>query len=507
MSIIINSLLQDLPVKLFGEKKEIRGISFHSQQTKPGDLFVAINGFSTSGKNYIEQAIQNGAVAIATDDIELISKVSAKYNVTGIYTDNPRRFLAIVANRFFDFPSKKIKLIGITGTNGKTTTAFLIKSIIEAWGEKTGLIGTISYFDGDTWINARNTTPESLDLVSFLANLVKKNIKYCVSEVSSHALALDRTYGLDFKVAIFTNLTSDHLDFHGSKQAYGAAKLKLFESLDTGAYAVINLDDNFSKEIINSTKAKIVSYSLKDRYSDFYAEIISTNETETEIIINSSQNQAPNQSPSLIIHTKLIGEHNIYNILASIATAKVLKIPDEAIIKGVENVKFIPGRLEKIESEQGFTIYIDYAHTEDALRVVIQGLRKITKGRLLVVFGCGGNRDCSKRPAMGKITTELADFVIVTSDNPRNEDPLKIIEDIKKGIRKNNYEVIVEREAAIRRALSIAKMNDVILIAGKGHENYQIIRDKILPFSDKEVVEKILKAKQYTQKSTLINKE
>ncbi len=492
-------MFKDLPVKMFGEEKKIRGISFHSQQTKPGDLFVAINGFSTSGKNYIEQAIQNGAVAIATDDAGLISKIVEKYNVTGVYTDNPRRFLAIVANRFFDFPSKKIKLIGITGTNGKTTTSYLIKSIIEQWGEKVGLTGTISYFDGSKWIPATNTTPESLDLVSFLANLVSKNIKYCVSEVSSHALALERTYGLDFAVAIFTNLTSDHLDFHGSKQAYGAAKLKLFESLDTEAYAIINLDDSFSKEIINSTKAKVVGYSLKNKHSDFYAEIVSTNETGTEIIINSGQNQVPNKSQSLRIHTKLIGEHNIYNVLASIATAKVLKIPDEAIVKGIENIKFIPGRLEKIESEQGFTVYIDYAHTEDALLVVIQSLRNITQGRLIVVFGCGGNRDCLKRPAMGKVTTELADFVIVTSDNPRNEDPMKIIEDIKKGIKKNNYEVIVDREMAISRALSLAKKDDVILIAGKGHENYQIIRDKILPFSDKEVVEKMLKAKRNAQ--------
>lgn len=477
-------------LQLIGTDKEIYGISYHSQKTKPYDLFVAISGYQTSGKHYIEQAIQKGAVAIATDDQELLTQITQNYNVAGIYTDNPRRFLAIVANHMFDFPSRKINLIGITGTNGKTTTSYLIKSIIETWGEKTGLLGTLGYFDGNNWNKAVNTTPESADFIAFLFHLVSQNIKYCVSEVSSHALALERTYGLDFKVAIFTNLASDHLDFHGSREAYGKAKLKLFEPLDSSAYAIVNIDDEFSRKIIDTTPAKVIGYSLRNKESNFYAENISLNQEETEILIKSNV-----QGQKTHIHTTLIGVHNTYNILAAFATAKIFGIPDEIIAKGISALKCVPGRLEKIDFPCEFSVYIDYAHTEDALKGAIEALKNIAHGRLIVVFGCGGNRDSQKRPGMGRIATELADLVIITSDNPRNEDPLKIIEDIKKGIIKNNYEVIVDRESAISRALSLAQKDDVILIAGKGHENYQIIRDVIIPFSDKEVVENLLKRK------------
>jgi len=488
--ITLKDLCRDLKCDVIGNRNlMIRGISCHSFDIKPGYLFVAINGYRTSGKKYIESAIKKGAMAIATSDYSLTKIIANKYNhrITTIHIENPRQFLALAANRFYKFPSKKLNLIGITGTDGKTTTSYMIKSIIEASGEKTGLLGTIKYFDGKNWLAAPNTTPETVVFIKFLSNLVKKNVRYCISEVSSHALELDRVTGLDFKAAILTNLAQDHLDFHKTKKAYGEAKLKLFKNLSSSSYAIVNNDDKFTKSIIKKTKAKIITYGIT-KPADITGKIKNVSLTGTNVEVKLRY-----QSKSLAINLPMPGRHNVYNMLAAIGAVKTLKISNNFIRNGFEQLKPVAGRLERILTDKGYNIYIDYAHTEEALNLAIRTLKDVTKGKVIVVFGCGGNRDCLKRPKMGKIATELSDYVIITSDNPRHESPKSIIEDIRKGIKKNNFESIIDRTNAIKKALLLAKPSDAVLVAGKGHEDYQIIGDKKIPFSDKEIVLKELK--------------
>jgi UDP-N-acetylmuramoyl-L-alanyl-D-glutamate--2,6-diaminopimelate ligase len=326
-----------------------------------------------------------------------------------------------------------------------------------------------------------------LEFISFLAQLVKRNIPYCISEVSSHALALDRVAGLDFKVAVFTNLTQDHLDFHKTKKAYGEAKLKLFKNLTPSAFAVVNYDDKFAKKIIDTTEAKVIRYSLEKK-CNICSEIKNKTLEGTEVFVYIDEKPKP-----LTINLPMLGQHNVYNMLAAIGTTKVLGIPIRFIKLGLEQLDTIPGRLERIKTSKGFDIYIDYAHTAEALSLAIRTLKEVTVGKIIVVFGCGGNRDRLKRPKMGKIATELGDYVIITSDNPRHEKQESIACDIKKGIKKDNYEVILGRRKAIRKAIALAEPKDTILIAGKGHEEYQIIGDKQIFFSDKKTVMQELK--------------
>ncbi len=484
----LSTLCEKIDCRIIGNPDiKIKGISVHSQKTKVGDLFVAIDGYRTSGRLYVESAIKNGALAIATKDVSLAKIITKKYSkLTAVVTQNPRHFLAAVANSFYDYPSKKLSLIGITGTDGKTTSSFMIKSILEAAGKKTGLLGTIKYYDGTKWLSAPNTTPESLDFVSFLADLVKRKIKYCISEISSHALALDRTSGLDFKIGVFTNLTQDHLDFHKTIRAYGEAKLKLFKNLASSSFAVINYDDTFATKIIKNTKAKLITYGLNKKCT-ISAKIKTQSHNGIDALIYFNKKASP-----MKITLPMIGTHNIYNMMAAIGVAKGLGISDKLIKLGLEKLAVVPGRLERIKTDKDFNVYIDYAHTEKALNVAITTLKHITRRNMIVVFGCGGNRDRQKRPAMGKVATGLCNYSIITSDNPRFEKPEAIINEIKRGIKVKNFEVIIDRAHAIRRAISIAKPDDTILIAGKGHEEYQIFGDKLIRFSDKEIAIKEL---------------
>ncbi len=485
----LNQLLKSISCDVNGNtNQQIQGIAYHSKLVKDNYLFVALNGTQTSGNKYYEQAIANGAIAFASDNKKILHQAKNKYpHITTIYTSKPAQFLARVANYFYDYPDRKLTLIGITGTDGKTTTSYLIKSIIETSGKKTGLIGTINYYDGKNYLPAPNTTPQSLDFIAFLDKLIKHKIKYCISEVSSHALALDRVYDLKFKIAIFTNLTKDHLDFHKTIKNYQDAKLKLFRNLSADAYAVVNYDDPLSVRITKNTKAQVYYYSLANKV-DFYSEIITMNQDKSKIKVYLPKHKTP-----LSLTLKLPGEHNIANALAAIATAYLLKIKNHTIQKAFTKLKPIPGRLQKIKAPGGFNIYIDYAHTERALINALKTLRSITRGRVIVVFGCGGNRDKTKRPKMGCAASKLADYAIITSDNPRFEDPNCIIQDIIKGIKKQNYEIIVDRKEAIARALKLAQKDDTILLAGKGHEDYQIIGDKKIPFSDYLITKKLLK--------------
>lgn len=485
MSKRLDELIQNLPIKqIIGDKRvNIAGITYYSKNIKPNFLFVAIDGSKTSGTKYIDEALMNGAIAVATSKPDSQGQYRAVPPVL-IQVENPRIFLAQLAQRFYDFPTQNISLLGITGTNGKTTTAYLAKSILDTADKTSGLLGTIRHFDGESWIKAENTTPESLDIIQILSKLVRKGIKYCILEVSSHGLELERVFGLHFQIGVFTNFTQDHLDFHKTLEAYKRAKMKLFSGLDQNAIAVINKDDMVADEIAQLTKARIITYSLKVQ-AEITAKILNLSARVTNVMLKV-------EGETIKIDLRLIGSHNVYNFMAAVGIGLAYQIPLNTIKTGIEKVKMIPGRLEPVENNKGFAVFIDYAHSPDALKHLINSAREFSKKRILVLFGCGGNRDQAKRPIMGRIATELADHVIITSDNPRDEAPDKIIEDIKIGINKSNYEIIPDRYTGIKRILFLAKTGDTVLIAGKGHEDYQIIGDERRHFDDRQIAKKIL---------------
>lgn len=493
----LSELVLGIPCEISGNPKlEIKGIAYHSACVQPGFLFVAIDGFKASGRNFIDEAINRGAIAVATTDIRDVKKNW----VTAIQTRFPRRFLAQVANRFYEFPSRKLSLIGVTGTNGKTTVCFMLRAVCRQLGFEPGFIGTIEHWDGERRRPASQTTPESLDFVAMLNRMVGKGVPVCISEVSSHSLELDRVFDLDFKVAVFTNLTPEHLDFHKTMESYKKAKMRLFEMLSPNAFAVTNFDDPVGREIAHCTKGRVVSYGSfagLEFSLDITGEVVQVRPDGLDCIVRFDGKTLP-------VRLKLTGRHNLANLLATFGVAKALAWSWEAVKSGVEGLEKIPGRLEPVPNAQGFSVFIDYAHTPDALRRVLETVREFTAGRVMVVFGCGGDRDKTKRPLMGKLAVQLADVVVVTSDNPRSENPEAIIADILQGIREGegrNQEscgkgqIIIEadRREAIRRALLQARGFDTVVIAGKGHENYQIIGDEIRQFDDREIVQEILR--------------
>lgn len=487
----LEDLIQDLPLnKVIGDKNIfISGIAYHSQKVKPNFLFVAMNGTKTSGTKFIDEAIKKGAVAVALPTNIKNSKIKIRNSfddikITYLLVENPRVFLAQVAKAFYNSPDKEMALIGITGTNGKTTTSYLVKSIFDTADKTSGLVGTIQHFDGENWQKAKNTTPESLDIIQILSKLKQKGISYCVLEVSSHALALNRVFGLPFAAAVFTNFSQDHLDFHKTLEAYKQTKLKLFESLEKEACAVINSDDIVADEISKITKARIIRYGMVNR-ACVSAKILNLSPQGTNVILNF-------EGAEIRINLRLPGRHNVYNLLAAASVGFAFNIPLNTIKVGIEKVKFIPGRLEPVENNKGLLVFVDYAHSPDALKNLIATAREFSSKKVLVLFGCGGNRDKAKRPIMGRIATELADYVVITSDNPRDEDPLQIIEDIKSGVNKANFTIIPDRASAIKHILSQAKTGDTVLVAGKGHEDYQIIGTTKRYFDDREVVKRIL---------------
>ncbi len=480
---------------------EIFGIAYHSAQVRPGYLFVAIDGMRVSGQEFIEEAINRGAVAVATSDIRWINKNW----VVAIHTSSPRRFLAQVANRFYDFPSRKLSLIGVTGTNGKTTTCYLLRSVCRQLGYEPGFIGTIEYCDGVEKRPAGNTTPESLDFVQLLFRMVKNGVKFCISEVSSHALELDRVFDLDFKVGVFTNLTQDHLDFHRTMENYRRAKMKLFESLTPNSWAIVNFDDPVGVDIPNLTRARVIGYGtkekpnlvIKDEYNligYIWGDVVELKPDGIRCFIH----KIGGEKQDIPVELKLPGRHNLFNLLAVFGVGEAMGWNREAIVRGVEELRSVPGRMEQVDNRRGLYIYVDYAHTPDALSRVLQTAREWTKGRLIVVFGCGGDRDRTKRPLMGRAAIQNADIVVVTSDNPRSESPAAIIDEILSGIRRENGTesqrcwVEVDRREGIRRAITLARAGDTIIIAGKGHEDYQLIGEQRYHFDDREVVREIL---------------
>jgi UDP-N-acetylmuramoyl-L-alanyl-D-glutamate--2,6-diaminopimelate ligase len=471
--------LNGLPLEL-----EIKGITSNSKKVKNNFIFIAIKGPKEDGHSFINEAIDKGAKVIIAEDT-LQSK--GKDEVIFIKVKDSRIALAEFASSFYSNPSLEMKVIGITGTNGKTTISYLLEAFIKNSGFNPAVIGTINYRFKDKVIAAGNTTPGPLELQSMFSEMSKYNVDYVVMEVSSHALDQKRTAGINFHSAIFTNLTQDHLDYHLNLENYFLSKAKLFQELANDSLAVINLDDSYAERLIKLSKAKIVTYAIEKK-ADFMAKDIKSSIQKTEFILSALNRE-------VLIKTNLIGRHNIYNILAALAWGLSEGFKVDLLRKTIEGFSHVPGRLERIDSSKGFSVFIDYAHTEDALKNVIISLGNLKPRRIIVVFGCGGERDRTKRPKMGRVVSELADYAIITSDNPRSEDPLLIIEDIKKGIAKDNYSVIPDREEAIRKSLSLAQRNDIILLAGKGHEDYQIFKDSAKHFDDKEVVKRCLELK------------
>jgi UDP-N-acetylmuramoyl-L-alanyl-D-glutamate--2,6-diaminopimelate ligase len=487
---LLKTLLDGLSCAVDGSQDlAIEDIVFDSRQVKPGALFVALRGVHQDGHGFIQAAVDAGARAVIS---ETPFKVSG---VTGIQVQDALRALAHVALRFWDFPSEKLLIVGITGTNGKTTISYLLESIFESAGLPTGVLGTINYrFRGDV-VPAPNTTPFSSELQRMLARFLQAGAKACVMEVSSHALALGRVEGVNFDVGLFTNLTQDHLDFHKTLEAYAEAKAKLFESLDPHSAkpypkrGIVNRDDPWSDRMAKACRVPVMGYRLRGP-ADVFAKNIECDATGSRFEL-----QGP--GVSVPVRLALLGEYNVTNAVAAAAVAFSQGLPAEAIVKGLERVQGIPGRMERINSGQPYTVVVDYAHTEDALRHVLGALRALRPRRLLTVFGCGGDRDRIKRPLMGEAAASLSDEVFVTSDNPRSEDPARITLDVEVGVRRvraDHYQIILDREEAIARALGQAQKGDIVLIAGKGHENYQILANRTIPFDDREVARRLTAA-------------
>lgn len=460
---------------------EIEKINYDSRKVASNDLFVCIKGFASDGHKYASSAVEKGAVVIVCED-----DIVCDNNVTVIKVEDTRKALAVLGANYYDNPSKKMKIVGVTGTNGKTTSAFMVKTILESEGYKVGLVGTIANFIGTEKLHTERTTPESLELQELFASMVEKGCEYCVMEVSSHSLALDRVYGIEYEAGIFTNLTRDHLDFHKTFENYYAEKYKLFER---SKYKIINIDDQYGKRVlkdcIENGFNNIITTSIKDE-SDFkaYDEVCESKHIAFKLKIDDKVEE---------FVVGLPGEFNIYNSLGAIAATKAMGISLSSIKKGIEEVVVL-GRCEMTGKSYNlpYTIILDYAHTPDGLDNILKTARGFTKNRLISVFGCGGDRDKVKRPQMGKIGVDLCDLAIITSDNPRTEDPMSIINDIVVGLDKDNYEVIENRKDAIRRAIEIAEDGDVIVIAGKGHEDYQILNTGKIHFDEREVVDEIL---------------
>ena len=455
-----------------------------SRKLRQGDIFVAIKGSKVDGHDFIGQAAVTGARYIVTQKPATVASAEV------ILTEDTAEALGLLSQAYFDQPNSRLVNLAVTGTNGKTTTTYLARSIINGAGHKTGLVGTVVIDLGSSTddIEASMTTPDAFELASISGKMVKEGSKYLIMEASSHAIEQNRLAGMNFKAAAFTNFTGDHLDYHKTMQAYLAAKLKLFEKLSTDATAIINIDDPVWEVVAAVTKAKRLFYSL-DRETDLTADIISMDISGTVFDLNF-------QGQKVRIKTPLIGRHNISNHLAAAGMAIGAGFDLKTIADGLSKLNKVPGRLQKVSFSGDFTVFVDYAHTDDALKNVLSTLKPICKKRLMVVFGCGGDRDKTKRPRMAQIVEQFADRIYITSDNPRTERPATIIEEILKGFSNpaaENIKTEPDRKKAIEAAIKDAQTGDIVLIAGKGHENYQIIGTEKLHFSDVETAAEFLR--------------
>ena len=456
---------------------EISGIFANSKEVKAGSLFVAVKGAKADGSEFIAEAVANGAVCVAAEDICLAAKYPA---VEFVRVKDSRYALAVLADEFFNHPSEQIKAVGITGTNGKTTITYLIRAILEQAGLSSGVIGTINYSFKDKVLAAVNTTPGPLELQYLLREMASCGCDYCLMEVSSHSLEQKRTAAIDFKAAIFTNLTQDHLDYHLNMENYFLAKARLFSSLSQTAWAIVNTDSPYGLRLRELSRGKFISYGI-DGEADVRA-------FDLKLGIDGSEFDLEYEGRPTRIKTKLIGRPNIYNILASAAFAFSQNIKPEDIQAALTKFSGVKGRLERVKDVQDRFVFVDYAHTPDALENVLAALKEFSSNRLTVVFGCGGERDRLKRPLMGRIAEKYAERIIITSDNPRGEEPGTIAGEITCGIKNKEYKVILDRKEAIACALGNSLFGETILIAGKGHEDYQIFKDRKIYFDDCEAV-------------------
>lgn len=482
----LSQLLSSVEIEQFcgNTRVEISDLSYDSRKVKPGSLFVAIPGFKEDGHRYIPQALALGAKAIVVQEWQ-----EELAGVPQILVKDSRKALAVLSNNFFGNPSSKLRLIGVTGTNGKTTTTYLLEKIFLENGEKTGLLGTIEYRIGRKSYPAEKTTPESLDLQKVLAKMVREKVKTVIMEVSSHALDLKRIDGCNFQALVFTNLSRDHLDYHGDLEAYFRAKARFFTDQFNQGVSFINLDDSYGRRLRKILKnRKVLTYGLRPE-AEFRARGVKVNSHNLDFKLAWKDAELPLSSP-------LKGIFNIHNVLAAASVAFFFEVPPSLIKKGIAKVKRIPGRFEYVNQGQDFQVVVDYAHTPDGLEKVLKAARESGPRQIITLFGCGGDRDKTKRPLMGKVAAQLSDYLIITSDNPRSESPEKIIGEIIKGIGgefKEKWEIVVDRQEAISKGIKRAKKGDLVLIAGKGHERSQVFSDKVVPFNDFEVASKILK--------------
>lgn len=481
----LGELFEAVPSSEIGADQNagISSLAYDSRRVKPGTLFFAIQGEKADGHAFIPRALELGAVAVVSE-----RPAPAALGARWVRVPKIRRALSEAARTFYGRPDSRLRLIGITGTNGKTTTAFLLDSIFRSAGMRTGLFGTIEYRLGKRVLSAVNTTPESLDLLSYFVELLEAGGEVAVMEVSSHALAQERVWGFPFRAALFTNLTRDHLDYHKDFEHYFQAKRRLFEGLGAPPpeLAVVNLDDPWSARLIELPHKRRITYGLN---SDAQVKVRQVNQTPSGL-------EASLITPEgkLEVKSPLIGRANLANILAAAATAIGLEIPLQNVEEGITSLTAVPGRFERVDEGQPFLVVVDYAHTDDALRNVLKTAREITRGRLIALFGCGGERDRTKRPLMGEAAGSLSDSVVLTSDNPRGEDPIAIMNDALVGLQRTGkpYLAEVDRESAIRKVLEPAREGDVVVLAGKGHETYQVLKDGPIPFDDREVARKVL---------------
>lgn len=477
-------------LEVYGDNNiDITGVAYDSRRVKKGNLFVCITGFKTDGHRYIEGAIENGASSIIIEkEINNIADIVEKHNISAIRVTDTRDALSKLSSNFYNNPSEEINVVGITGTNGKTSITYLITSILETINKKTSIIGTMKNRILDKEYKTSNTTPESLELQYLFSEMIKNDVDVCTMEVSSHSLDLKRVEDIRFNIGVFTNLTSDHLDFHKDMESYKNAKMKLFYK--TSDINIINTDDKYGKEIYNeikNLKTPALSYGI-DHKCDICAEDIRMNVAFSEFKLIT-----PKYSGNVKIN--IPGLFSIYNILAAIAVCYSMGYSYDDIDKGIKAIKPIRGRFEPVENNKGISVIVDYAHSPDALENVLKTINHFAKERVIVVFGCGGDRDSSKRPIMGEIAYKLSDYAIITNDNPRSEDPNRIVDDILPGMGpdENKYDIVMDRREAIKIAISKAEKGDIILIAGKGHETYQIINDEVNDFDDREVATEFLR--------------
>ncbi|MGE5573124.1 MAG: UDP-N-acetylmuramoyl-L-alanyl-D-glutamate--2,6-diaminopimelate ligase [Bacteroidota bacterium] len=470
----------------------VRGVVYDSRQVEPGYLFVCIRGESHDGHDFIGQAVARGATALIVE-----KDVPVPEGVSSVAVPNSREALARVAQAFYGDPSRSMLCVGVTGTKGKTTTTHLVKGVLDSSDHWCGIIGTVGHVIGDEVVQAKHTTPESLDIQRMLREMKEKGQSAAAMEVSSHAVVQARVLGVDFDIGVFTNIGHDHLDFHGTFENYLAAKASFFESLGTerspkglARTAVVNLDQPHAGRIISRTRADVLTYGITSA-ADVRAE-------DVRLRPHGSSFTACTPAGRVDVRLRLTGVFNVYNALAAIACGIAAGSRLEQVRAGVESVTGVPGRFETIDEGQPFAVVVDFAHTPDSLENVLRAARGLGSGRMTVVFGCGGDRDRTKRPMMGEIAARLADRVVVTSDNPRSEDPEAICREIEDGVKKvrrpgEAYEVLVNRAQAIKNAIAGAREGDVVVIAGKGHETYQIFRDRTIHFDDREVAREYLR--------------